>query len=239
LADATSIALLTTAASTALLHTAIPDHWLPFALMGRAQGWAARRVALVSGLSGLVHSALSLALALTAAGVGIGAASAIGHAAERVAGVLLVVFGLGYAWWSWRKSGHFHPGGARLHRSDETAACGGGEGPGHPEHLHYHADGAWIRGGTGRGAVGLALIVGLNPCVLVLPVVLAGAARGAVSAILVALAYAVPTVLLTVALSVLGARGRFPFRLPRAARLAEPASGLLIAALGLVLLFVA
>lgn len=234
MSETTLYALLSTAALTALVHTLIPDHWLPFVLMGRSQGWSARTAALVSGLSALLHTALSLALGLLAIAIGIGAARAVGQELERVGAALLVVFGVAYTVWAWRKGGHFHPGGGRLHAAGPGEPCPGDEGPSHPEHLHYHADEDLIRGKPGRGALGLALIVGINPCVLALPVVLAAAARGPRQAVLVALAYGLPTVGLMVGLSVLGVAGHFPIHLPWAARFAERASGILIALLGLM-----
>jgi hypothetical protein len=82
--------------------------------------------------------------------------------------------------------------------------------------------------------VGLAVIVGLNPCVLVLPILLASVPRGAMAVGLVALAYSVPTILLMVGLSVLGVRVGWRIRLPLAARNAEVGSGALIALLGLL-----
>jgi hypothetical protein len=233
LSDATVYALLSTAALTALLHTLIPDHWLPFVLMGRAQNWSAATVALVSGLSAVIHTSFSLALGLMAVGVGLGAAEAIGETLERAGAGLLIVFGVAYALWAWRKGGHFHPGGALLHGSGQ-GGCLGDEGPANPEHLHYHADEELIRGGPGRGAIGLAVIVGVNPCVLVLPVMLAAAARGGALVGLVALSYGIPTVALVMGLSVIGARGGFRIHLPWAARFAEQASGILIALLGVL-----
>lgn len=234
MSEATIYALLSTAAATALVHTLIPDHWLPFVLMGRAQRWTPRTVALVSGFSALIHTALSLGLGLVAVAIGVGAAEAAGQTLERAGAVLLVVFGVFYAIWSWRKAGHFHPGGTWLHSASGRPGCPGDEGPAHPDHLHYHADEDLIQGKAGRSAWGLALIVGLNPCVLVLPVVFAAAGGGPALAGLVALAYGIPTVSLMVGLSVLGVLGRAPIRLPGAARLAEPASGVLIALLGVL-----
>lgn len=236
MSDSTLYALLTTAALTALLHTLIPDHWLPFVLMGRSQGWSIRTVALVSGLSALLHTGLSLALGLLATGIGVGVARTVGETMEQSGAVLLIVFGLAYTVWAWRKGDHFHPGGDRLHPADQSGSCAGDEGPANPEHLHYHADDDLIRGRPGRGAFGLALIVGINPCVLAMPVVLAAAARGTTHAGLVALAYGIPTIALMVGLSVLGVSGRFPIHLPGAARFAERASGILIALLGVVAL---
>jgi nickel/cobalt exporter len=226
----TSSLLLVTAAATAAFHTLIPDHWLPFVLVGRARGWTARTTALVSGLSAVVHVALSAALGALAIGAGEVIASAVGHHLERASGVLLVLFGVAYATWAWRKGGHFHPGGALLHRAERTEGCDGHEGPGHPEHLHYHADEAWIR--AGKGALPLALVVGLNPCILVLPIMVATAERGAATVAGVTLAYSATTVLLMVGLSVAGVAGARRLPVPAAARHMEAASGVLIALVG-------
>lgn len=230
----TSSLLFVTAAATAAFHTLIPDHWLPFVLVGRARGWSSRTTALVSGLSAVVHVALSAVLGLLAIGAGELVAKAIGHQLERASGALLVVFGTAYALWAWRKGGHFHPGGALLHRADPKVACDGHEGPENPEHLHYHADEAWIR--AGKGAVPLALVVGLNPCVLVLPIMVATAERGAATVAAVTLAYSVTTVMLMVGLSVAGVAGARRLPVPAVARHMEAASGVLIALVGAAVL---
>lgn len=230
--------LIGTAISTAVLHTLIPDHWLPFVLIGRAREWSLRRTVLVSGLSTLIHIMLSLALAWGAIVAGSMAAGAIGHSLERASGVLLVVFGGLYAGWAWRKGGHFHPGGALLHQSGGHVDCSGDEGPAHPEHLHYHADGAMIGQPAGPGGFYLAVIVGLNPCVLVLPIVLAAVEQGAAAVMQVALAYGVTTGVLMVGLSALGVLAARQVRLPAIARQMEPVSGLLIALTGVVFLIV-
>lgn len=235
----TTWVLLGTAVATAAFHTLIPDHWLPFVLAGRARGWTLRRTAAVSGASALLHVGLSLALGLVAVGVGLGGARALGEGLERVSAALLLVFGLAYAAWAWRKGGHFHPGGALLHRHGDSDGCPGHEGPGDPEHLHYHADTGLIRGTAGRGDGYLAAIVGLNPCVLVFPILVATAERGALAVAVVALAYGATTVGLMVALSVAGVAGARAVAPPSAARHMEALSGILIAAVGAAFLLFA
>ncbi len=228
--------LLTTALLTSLFHTLIPDHWLPFVLIGRARGWSAGTAASVSGLSALVHTALSVLIGLAALVIGQTSARLVGETLENAAGVLLVGFGLAYAGWAWHKKGHFHPGGRLIHGADRP--CSGGEGDAHPEHLHYHADGELIAGSAGPGAWTLALIVGANPCVLILPLILATARQGAGPIALVTLAYVVPTVVLMVGLSVGGVISTRRIRLPLAAQYMEMASGLLIALTGLVFVLI-
>jgi nickel/cobalt transporter (NicO) family protein len=227
-----------TAAATALFHTLIPDHWLPFVLVGRARGWSARTTAAVSGFSAVVHTLLSIALGLLALELGQFGARAVGERLERGSGLLLVVFGTAYALWAWRKGGHFHPGGGLLHGRNEKERCDGHEGSGGSEHLHYHADDAWIRSDAGKGAIPLALIVGLNPCVLLLPIMVATAAEGAGAVALVTLSYSVTTVALMVGLSVAGVAGTRRLPVPAVARHMETASGILIALCGTVFLLI-
>jgi nickel/cobalt transporter (NicO) family protein len=225
--DGTGYALASVAVGTALLHTLIPDHWLPFVLIGNARRWSVAETLVVSGFAALVHVGLSIALGFAALGLGL----------ERASSVLLLGFGALYAAWALRKGAHFHPGGNRVHLEGQASTpCAGHEGPGHPGHLHYHADEPLIAGRGSAGAFWLALIVGANPCVLILPLILETAGRGTAALVAVCLAYAVPTAVLMTGLSVLGVAGGRRVRLPLAARHMEVGSGLLIAALGLVLL---
>jgi len=228
-------ALLSTALGTALFHTLIPDHWLPFVLIGRARNWSVAYTVIVSGFSAVVHVVFSLLLGLLALTLGRVSAEAIGETLEHSSHILLIVFGLVYAIWSWRKGGHFHPGGSMLHRHEHGDACAGDEGDANPEHLHYHADTDLIRGGTDLRAFGLAFIVGANPCLLLMPLLLESTRYGSGPVLLVTLAYSVPTVLLMVGLSAIGVSGLVRIRVPGIARHMEMLSGLLIALLGLLL----
>jgi sulfite exporter TauE/SafE len=86
--------------------------------------------------------------------------------------------------------------------------------------------------------VPLALVVGLNPCVLVLPILVATAEKGAATVMAVTLAYSATTVLLMVGLSVAGVAGARRLPVPAAARHMEAASGLLIALVGAAVLLI-
>ncbi|MCP3981981.1 MAG: hypothetical protein GY716_21975 [bacterium] len=224
------------AAGTAVFHTLIPDHWLPFVLIGRARGWSIATTAAISGLSALVHVVFSAGLGFVTVWIGLQTAEAVGETLEHLAGVLLIVFGLGYALWAYRKGGHFHPGAGLLH-AGAGHACAGAEGDENPEHLHYHADAELISGGRGVAPIGLALIIGLNPCVLLLPWMLRAAEFGGGAMAMVVVAYSIPTALLMIGLSSLGVAGVRNISLPGVARHMEWVSGLLVAVVGTVLLF--
>jgi len=231
----TQYALVATAVGTALFHTLIPDHWLPFVLIGRARGWSAGRTSLISGFSAVVHTALSFLLGVAAVALGQASAETLGHALEHPSHFLLVVFGVLYAVWAWRKGGHFHPGGVHAHGGEPDRGCRGDEGDSGPEHLHYHADVNLIRGRTDLQAWWLAFIIGANPCLLLMPLIVNTVPQGPGPVFLVTLAYSVPTVLLMVGLSALGVSGVVRLQPPGAARHMEAASGLLVAILGIVL----
>ncbi len=57
---------VTTIAATgftvAFFHAAIPTHWLPFVLVGRAQHWTRAKTLLVTMLAGLGHVLFTAAL---------------------------------------------------------------------------------------------------------------------------------------------------------------------------------
>ena len=231
--DSSTAPLLATAAATAVLHTAIPDHWLPFVLIGRARDWSAARTARITLLAGVLHLSVSFALALLALGLGRASVAALGKTMEHATGPLLLLFGVIYAAWSWRKGGHFHPGGSLLHRGG--GSCDGHEGDANEEHLHYHADETLIRDKGRFSAVGLALLVGLNPCVLIVPVALSAAPLGGTAVLAVFVAYGASALVLMVGLAALGATLTKRIRIPAVARHMEMISGLLIAALGAVL----
>jgi len=228
--------LVGTAVATALFHTLIPDHWLPFVLIGRARNWSVTTTAVVSGVSAVIHALLSALLGVLAIAIGLGSARALGESLAQASAVLLVAFGTAYAVWAWRKGGHFHPGGRLLHHESADGGCPGNEGGSHPEHLHYHADGGMIHGSDRRGGMYLAVIIGLNPCIVILPVMLSSVELGTATVGVVTAVYALTTTVLMVGLAVLGVAGTRRIPVPDISRHMETGSGLLIALTGVVLL---
>jgi putative Mn2+ efflux pump MntP len=232
--DAQNLSLLATAIGTAVLHTAIPDHWLPFVLIGRSRDWSVWRTARLTALAGIIHLVVSFGLAILALSLGKAVGSRLGEGLEQAAGPLLIAFGVIYAIWSWRKGGHFHPGGSLLHGKD--GGCDGHEGDLNDEHLHYHADEGLIRDRSRWSGIWLAFLVGLNPCVLIVPVAIGAAPYGTATVAAVFAAYGVASLVLMVGLAAIGTR-LTQLLVPGIARHMEWASGLLIALLGVVIWF--
>ncbi|HEY3908761.1 MAG TPA: hypothetical protein VGM07_02615 [Stellaceae bacterium] len=124
-------------AAVGVLHTIVPDHWLPIALIARERGWSraeTTRAALQAG-TGHVLSTLIIALAVWVAGVAL--ARRFGHVVDAASGIALVVFGGWVAVSAWRElqaeSGHGH----RLAHS-RAAAASHRHGHGHHGHDHSH-----------------------------------------------------------------------------------------------------
>ena len=216
------LALVVTTIVTAVVHTLIPDHWLPFVLVSRAGRWTVRRTVILTAGSAALHVVVSISLGLLLVIAGLGAEKAVVGLAERLesaSGWLLVGFGLAYMIWFLARGGHVHSFGIHPHHT-------AGEPP--PD-----------TGDVGRKhltGVTLALIVGFNPCILVLPCVYGAAQLDALTLLAVALAFSVSTIGTMVAVTLLGLHGTSRLTSPFLTRYGEAFSGGLIALTGLLVL---
>lgn len=96
LTDPIALSLIGGGFLTALLHAALPTHWLPFVLVARAQGWSATRLSLVTGLAALAHIATTALAGLLIVGAGLALETWVHGLAPRIAAIFLAVFGLYY-----------------------------------------------------------------------------------------------------------------------------------------------
>ena len=115
-----------------VLHTIVPDHWVPITLLARQLGWSkaeTARAALQAGI-GHVLSTLTIAAVIWIAGVAV--AARFGHFVDTAASVTLIAFGGWIAISAWRD----------LHRAI-------GHGASH-EHGHSHSDDFSFLAGHGR-----------------------------------------------------------------------------------------
>ena len=90
----TSIAV--TGFAVAFLHAALPTHWLPFVLVGRAQKWSTGRTLGVTLLAGLGHVGLTIALGLGLVVAGLALEPKLGGLFHWVVGGLMAAVGLFY-----------------------------------------------------------------------------------------------------------------------------------------------
>lgn len=88
-------------------HTILgPDHYVPFIALSRAGGWTLRRTLLITLLCGVAHVLSSVALGLIGLGLGTEVVKLenIESARGRMAGWLLLGFGLAYTVWAVRRA---------------------------------------------------------------------------------------------------------------------------------------
>ena len=202
-------ALAATAVTVGSLHTAAPDHWVPFAALARARGWSTGRTARVTALCGIGHVTVSAAIGLAGAFFGIRVLAAFGAKLGAVAPLLLIAFGVAYALWGIRRA--IPP---RLH----------GHRHSHYDHLHDPSrTSAWT----------LFLLFSADPCVAVAPLVLAAAPLGGARTAAIVLLYEVATLATMVAFVLPARAGAHRLHAPWLGRWGDAAAGGLIAAIGL------
>lgn len=78
---------------TAFLHAALPTHWLPFVLVGRAQRWALDRVMAAVVAAGLAHVAVTAGVGGLIVMAGLALDPWIGGLLPHLSAALLLVFG--------------------------------------------------------------------------------------------------------------------------------------------------
>jgi nickel/cobalt exporter len=202
--------LLVGAVTVGSLHTLAPDHWAPFAALARARRWSAWRTTGVTVLCGFGHVTVSVLLGLIGLAAGIGLMGAIGQRMEAFAGLLLIAFGIGYAAWGIRRAA-----GEKLHGHTHR----------HYDHVHDESHASeWT----------LFALFSADPCVAVIPLLLASAPLGAAGATIVVVAYELATIGTMVALVLPARAGLRVIRSPWLERHEHATAGAFIAAVGVV-----
>src|SRR5439155_21745963 len=105
--------LLTTITITGLgiafFHAAIPTHWLPFVLTGRAQRCNRGKTLTITALAGSGHVLFTAMLGLLLASLGIALSERIGIWFPRLAGGALLFLGAVYLYRQASGISHSHP----------------------------------------------------------------------------------------------------------------------------------
>ncbi len=203
-------ALAVAAATVGSLHSLAPDHWVPFAAVARARGWSAARTARVTLLCGFGHVTTSVALGLLGLVLGFRVLEAFGRRLESVGGILLLVFGLLYGAWGLRRAA-----GRRLH----------GHAHSHYDHVH---DPSRIT------VFSLFLLFSADPCVAVVPLMMAAAPGGPLRLAAIVVVYELATLAAMVALVLPARAGVSVIRAGWLDRYGDAVAGGLIAAVGLL-----
>jgi ABC-type nickel/cobalt efflux system permease component RcnA len=114
MSDSSGLLLVGAVAAVGVLHTIVPDHWVPITLIARQRGWSKTETARVALKAGAGHVLSTLAIALVIWIAGVAVATRFGHWVDTIASVALIGFGAWIAIGAWRdlSSG---PGHSRDH----------------------------------------------------------------------------------------------------------------------------
>ena len=129
------VLLVGAVAVVGVLHTMVPDHWVPITLIARQRGWSRSETALAAAQAGTGHVLTTLIIGLLIWIAGASAATRIGNAIDTIASFALIAFGGWIALSSLRDisgGGHGHghgPGGHHHHHYDYGQ-----------RHAHDHTD---------------------------------------------------------------------------------------------------
>jgi nickel/cobalt transporter (NicO) family protein len=197
-----AIAPLLAAAGVALGHAVLPDHWVPLAVIGRTRRYPLGRIARLSGLAGVAHVLVSLALGAVIIVIGLQFRAQIEHAQDAIVGLLLIGTGVAFAVVELTGRGHGHShdhehGHAHAHDPGHEPA------PGAPRsRLH------------GLASIAVPFGAAASPDLTILPVFLAATAVGTGAAIGSLVVFAVVTVATIVGLTLAAAAGGYQLRAP-------------------------
>lgn len=232
-------------AAVGVLHTLVPDHWAPIALLARQQGWTRAQTARTAAFAGLGHTLSTLAIAAVVWVAGVAFATRFGRAADLLSAIALVAFGLWIAIASLRElhqdHGREHFGHAHAHRHESGL-----------EHAHWHEhhleDWHAFEGSATpplhdhdhptSPRTALLLILGSSPMIEGIPAFFAASRYGVGLLAVMSLVFAASTILTYVVLCVASSAGAQALRLGPLERYGEVLSGSLIALIGVVFFFV-
>lgn len=242
-----AVLLILAAVGVGVLHTMVPDHWAPIALLARQHGWTRAQTARTAAIAGIGHTLSTLVIALAVWGAGMVLAVRFGNWVEVISGVALVAFGLWIAVSSLREiragaheHGHAHFGHAHVHRH--------ADGIEH-RHWHDHHEDDWhmVAGNLALAPlhehshkssprVALLLILGSSPMVEGIPAFFAASRYGAGLLAIMSVLFAASTIGTYVVLCVSSAGGMQRVNLGRFEEYGEVISGGFIALIGALFL---
>ena len=230
--------LLVATFSVAFFHTMSPDHWLPFVMVGRSRNWSILKTELVALIAGIGHVGTSVLIALVGIFIGAELSEQFASFAEVATGSALIIFGFAYALYMWRRGGHAHftIGGNRFT---------GGHSHGHHEdhsdhdhdHEHHHSHAHQHEVADTKAPYTLVIIMGLTPCVALLPLAFAAAGHGTGTAISVITLFAIATIVPILVLTYLGSKGMHLIRLEWFDKYGDVITGIVIGCIGLMTMF--
>lgn len=202
-----ALVLVLAVIAVGVLHTLVPDHWVPITLLARQQGWSRARTARAAFVAGLGHTVSTLAIGALVWFAGLAVALRFGHAVSLLSSLALIGFG---GWIALSSLRELREGDDRHHERDDD------ERP--------------------KSRMALLLILGSSPMVEGIPAFFAAAKFGWELILIMSAFFALSTIATYVTLCVLSDRALRRLSLGPLERYGEVLSGAIIAVVGIVFL---
>ena len=94
--------LIGTVIAVGVLHTMVPDHWVPIAVLARQKGWSKLETAGIAFKAGIGHVLTTLFIAFVVWGAGVVVATRFGGWVDAASSIALITFGGWFAFSSIR-----------------------------------------------------------------------------------------------------------------------------------------
>ncbi len=201
-----------------ILHTMVPDHWIPITLIARQKQWSKAQTARAALQAGTGHVVTTLLIALVVWIAGVAVAARFGNLVDTISSIALIGFGLWIAFGSWHEMHHEH-----------------GHYHGDVFHPHEHHDDDESHSHDSKRTA-LLLILGSSPMVEGIPAFFAAAKYGIGLIIPMAILFAISTIATYVILCVYSTVLLRSMRFAAFEKYGEVLSGALIALLGFIFL---
>jgi ABC-type nickel/cobalt efflux system permease component RcnA len=224
-----------------VLHTMVPDHWVPIVLLARQQGWSKAETARASLQASAGHVLTTLVIGLAVWVAGAAFATRFGQIVDFLASLALIGFGAWIGFSSWlelrRGSGHHHHHHGHHDHHDHEKEHDHEHDHDHSQDAVFIANGNSAARNSGKSSrMALLLILGSSPMVEGIPAFFAAGKYGLTVILIMAVVFALSTIVTYVTLCVYSAAGFQRLRLGPLERYGEVLSGAFIALVGLVFL---
>lgn len=207
------MSLLAGGFAAAFLHAALPTHWLPFVLVGRAQRWTLPKTLSAVATAGLAHIASTAVVGGLIIAAGLALDQWVAGLLPHLSAALLFLFGGFYLIKAvLRRPALVTPGGGGAHTLELT------------EPTVSHTAAFW----------GLVAMMAISPGEVLLPIYMSSAQEGMLALSLLTVAFAAGTVLGMSLFTVLARAGASVLRLERWARYEGAVLGVALIGLGLL-----
>jgi hypothetical protein len=204
--------LLLSTLSIAFIHALAPDHWMPFAVIGKAKRWSGIKLMLVTLISGMGHVGSSILLGCVGIllGFSLSRLKAVEAHRSEIGLWLLIGFGIAYTIWGLKKA---------------------------RDHKHGHIDTADIDKRTVTMWTLFAVFV-LGPCEPLVPLMFLATEYGWAGILVTSLMFSLVTLFMMLAQTLLAYFGIQLIRHDIADRYSHAFAGLVIALTGVFIMFI-